>query len=93
MRKFRGKKAEAHYERNAMDGRTGRMHLDLDMRHIGTPDRLKFDLPALQVIVQDATLTPEDTAIIYNVLRKHIVGGNKVEEGPKTQTSRVATPS
>jgi len=92
MRKFRGKKAEAHYERNAREGRTGRMHLDLDMRYIDEADRERLGLPAVQIAVSDVTLTPEDTATIMDVLRKYAAKSKLVKEASEPG-ARATAPS
>ena len=80
MRKFRGKKAEAHYERNAREGRTGRMHIDLDMCHIAEVDRERLGLPGVQIAISDMTMTPEDVAIIMDVLRKYTTKSKLAKE-------------
>lgn len=70
MRRKESKKE--HFARNAAEGRTGRVDLKLDLRHISDADLRRLRLPALEITIQNGTLTPEQAKRVYDALNAEL---------------------
>ncbi len=59
---------EQFFQRNAAKGNSARITVKLDLRHIPADKLKELGMSALEIVITDRTLTPEQALKIRNVL-------------------------